>query len=527
MSDPHDNLHRELGAARTTIDVLKAKVEALYNGAESLIGRQLAAARTREAAVRQRKAVAEARAAEAERNATNLEAEVAKRAAAAKNILNHVTFGFLCIGPDLRVKNGYSVACEALLGTGNVEGGLLPELLGLTGSRLAEFSLGIEQVFDDVLPDFVTLQQVQSTFVLPGAGGTRLLRAEGRVIREGGAIGELLFTISDVTALAHAEAEAQRNRALVTILRQRDIFQLFLRETDAQLRAATLSADVDADDKFRRRVLHTLKGNAAAYGLSDLVTKIHRAEDAGIVTMESLTEIGRELATFVAENREILGIDAQSATRESWSVTAGQFDELAKVVNGGEVEIGSALQRWIERAQERSVEQMVGPLREFTEALAERLDKRVHFVLMGANETVPARLAPVFQALPLLVRNALDHGIEEPGCRGSKPPIGSVSVSVTRPTATTLELVVADDGRGIDVEALRARARDRGEEGRGSDPFVSGVSSVDLPDAGAGRGIGVSAMRAAVEGCGGVFRVESHANEGARFIMRFEESGCP
>ncbi len=527
MSEEYDQLRRELGAARTTIEVLKAKVEDLYNGAESLIGRQLAAARTREAAVRQRKAVAEARAAEAEHNAANLEAEVAKRAAAAKNILNHVTFGFLCIGPDQRVKNGYSVACETLLGTGNVEGGVLPELLGLTGSRLAEFSLGIEQVFDDVLPDFVTLQQLPNTFALPVAGGTRLLRAEGRVIREGGAIGELLFTISDVTALAHAEAEAQRNRALVTILRQRDIFQLFLRETNAQLRAATTASSADADDKFRRRVLHTLKGNAAAYGLSDLVTKIHRAEDAGVVTAESLAEIGRELATFVAENREILGFDGECATRESWSVSAAQFDELAKVASKANAEIGPQLQQWMDRAQERSVEQMVGPLREFTQALAERLDKQVCFRLMGANETVPARLAPVFQALPLLVRNALDHGIEKPECRGNKPAIGSVSVSVTRPSPTTLELVVADDGRGIDIEALRARARERGEEGRGGDPFVSGISSVDSPDAGAGRGVGVSAMRAAVEGCGGLFRVESQANEGARFTMRFEESGRP
>jgi two-component system chemotaxis sensor kinase CheA len=65
-----------------------------------------------------------------------------------------------------------------------------------------------------------------------------------------------------------------------------------------------------------------------------------------------------------------------------------------------------------------------------------------------------------------LVRNAIDHGLESPEGRrrAGKPPTGRVTVSATLRGAQ-VEVVVADDGRGLDLEALRQQARRRGLAG--------------------------------------------------------------
>jgi two-component system chemotaxis sensor kinase CheA len=124
-----------------------------------------------------------------------------------------------------------------------------------------------------------------------------------------------------------------------------------------------------------------------------------------------------------------------------------------------------------------------------------------------------------------LVRNAIDHGIELPEKRvaAGKPPGGTVRVSAAMHGAS-MEVVVADDGAGIDRDLLRRRAEARGlrvpeENDVATLVFAPGVSTATAVTELSGRGVGLDAVRAAVEGMRGNVTVTSAPGNGTRFRL--------
>jgi anti-sigma regulatory factor (Ser/Thr protein kinase) len=142
--------------------------------------------------------------------------------------------------------------------------------------------------------------------------------------------------------------------------------------------------------------------------------------------------------------------------------------------------------------------------------LAAGLDKEVGFALAMADVRVETRVAEAIDVAVLhLIRNAIDHGIEARGERRSKPERGTVTVSASQ-RGTDLEIAVADDGRGIDAQALRARAIANGLEAPIDDldlVFEPGLSTKARATELSGRGVGMDAAKTAIERVGGKIRI--------------------
>jgi chemotaxis protein histidine kinase CheA len=121
-----------------------------------------------------------------------------------------------------------------------------------------------------------------------------------------------------------------------------------------------------------------------------------------------------------------------------------------------------------------------------------------------------------------VVRNAVDHGLEtrtEPGQRGGRLTFGA------RESNGVLEVVIADNGRGIAWEDLAKKAAARGLKHTTQADlvealFADGVSTRDTVSETSGRGVGLSAVRNEVEQAGGSVTVESKRGEGTRFVFR-------
>ncbi|HET8725047.1 MAG TPA: chemotaxis protein CheA [Anaeromyxobacteraceae bacterium] len=165
--------------------------------------------------------------------------------------------------------------------------------------------------------------------------------------------------------------------------------------------------------------------------------------------------------------------------------------------------------------------------------LARRTGKQVDVVVTGAEiEVDRALLEEVSDPLLHLLRNAVDHGIETPARRiaAGKRPTGRIEVSARRERDRVV-LEVADDGRGMDPDALRRSAVARGA--------VSAEAAQALPDADAlllcclpgvstaeavtdvsGRGVGMDAVKRAVEALSGTLSIESRPGAGTRFTLR-------
>ena len=149
----------------------------------------------------------------------------------------------------------------------------------------------------------------------------------------------------------------------------------------------------------------------------------------------------------------------------------------------------------------------------------------------AAVETPPERWAPVFAALPHVVRNALDHGLEVPEERlqAGKTSCGRLTLSVAV-EGNEVVLVIEDDGRGIDWDRIRLLADQRGlpattEEDLVAALFSDGLTTRTEATELSGRGVGTAAVRQAIQGIGGEVRVESEPGRGTRFVFRAPRLG--
>jgi two-component system chemotaxis sensor kinase CheA len=128
-----------------------------------------------------------------------------------------------------------------------------------------------------------------------------------------------------------------------------------------------------------------------------------------------------------------------------------------------------------------------------------------------------------------LLRNAVVHGIEKPADRQarSKPAEGRITLSVQQ-RGNEVVLIVADDGRGFDLDALRARSSQNGRaliEGAASDDdlinlaFQPGISTAEEITELAGRGVGLDVVRQVIDTLQGRVTVKSQHNQGTIFEL--------
>jgi len=144
--------------------------------------------------------------------------------------------------------------------------------------------------------------------------------------------------------------------------------------------------------------------------------------------------------------------------------------------------------------------------------------KQVSFATTGGDVRVDADVLAIVQgALVQMVRNAVAHGIEsgEERRRAGKPAVGRVELEVVR-RGGRVAFVCRDDGRGLDLAAVRRAAEQRGALAPGTPAspealiallFKGGLSTATTLTEHAGRGIGLDIVREAAERLGG----EAHA----------------
>jgi len=154
--------------------------------------------------------------------------------------------------------------------------------------------------------------------------------------------------------------------------------------------------------------------------------------------------------------------------------------------------------------------------------------RQARLELVGESTEVDRSvLEGIAGALTHLVRNAVDHGLEDPAGRAAagKPAVGTVSVRA-REERNTLVLEVADDGAGIDVDAVRRRGVELGlvsaeqAAAAGLDlVFRPGFSTAGRITELSGRGVGLDAVRATVESLQGTVAVTTVPGAGTTFTV--------
>ena len=164
--------------------------------------------------------------------------------------------------------------------------------------------------------------------------------------------------------------------------------------------------------------------------------------------------------------------------------------------------------------------------------LARQLGKDVELALVGEETEVDkTMIEDLADPLVHLVRNAVDHGVESPDERvAAGKPAKSIVRLEARQEGDHIVLIIADDGRGMSPERIRAKAIEKGlireEEANTLDDrqslnliFLPGFSTMAQASSVSGRGVGMDVVKTNIQKLNGSVEIRSEPGKGSVFII--------
>jgi two-component system, chemotaxis family, sensor kinase CheA len=440
-------------------------------------------------------------------------------------VLDNVGQGFLTLDANARLSAERSRVVDEWFGAPR-PGASFGQYLARIDTRAAErFEVGWMLVVDGVLPPELTLDHLPQLI----SSESRVFELTYRPISQGNVLEQMIVVISDISARIEREraliAEREAMSVFKRIMSDRGVFEEFFEEASA-LAAAIIASD-ETDGEGLRRALHTLKGNAAVYGL------------------ESIAELCHAIESELERTGGVVLPDRKRELEESWGRVArlrGEFsaepcimvprEEHRALLEALEARGHSDLSAWLGSWQFEPASRRLMLLGRQIELLARRLGKgHVAIDVEPTALRLPARVwAPFWGVTSHLVRNTVDHGLEVPARRAAlgKAEQARVTLSLQRNEREVI-FSIRDDGRGIDWGAIARRARSLGlpaETPRQLEAalFALGVSSTNDVTTTSGRGVGLNAVRQVVSSLGGRIAVASELGRGTTFEIHLPSS---
>jgi two-component system chemotaxis sensor kinase CheA len=445
-----------------------------------------------------------------------------------RRVLDNVDQGFLTIGRDQRMSAERSRILEHWLGPAP-ESGLLPEYLDRAAPGFgASFQFAWDQVLDGFLPLEVAVEQMPRKLIV----GERQFRIDYKPMG-GESFEGMLVVLSDVTAAIERARLEEEEREVVNLftrlLEDRPGVLEFITETNRLL--DQVARETPSDVAISKRIIHTLKGNTALFGLDSYAKLCHQIEDEMQEARGNITAAHQHrLLDHWQRTSSKLGRFLEGVKSGDLTISETEYQEVLGAVAAGSThgQITALLEAW----SLEPVEQRLTRLAQQAESLAGRLGKLPVEIRIEPNRlrVEPDKLADVWATLPHLIRNALDHGVESPEERLASGKPGSAHVTLrTSLSPKQFVIEVEDSGRGIDWNAVRQSARKLGlpcqtplDLQRAL--FADGLSTRHEVTQESGRGVGTAAVARAVEAAGGHIDVFSERGEGTRFQLIFDAS---
>lgn len=234
---------------------------------------------------------------------------------------------------------------------------------------------------------------------------------------------------------------------------------------------------------------------------------------------------------FLEQVGELMGLEETFRYLGKRMVEAGLAEELATDLRQATEQFGhlsSFLSKGVMELRKTEARPLLQKAPRLARDVAERTGKRIEVRSAGEGIRIDKSYLELLDApLMHMVRNACDHGIDSPDERtaAGKPPVGIVEVSIVEHDES-LELRIADDGRGLDLDGLRRKAVELGLV-RADAPFGegeavamlfrSGVSTAREVSDISGRGVGMDVVKREIEGAGGRIEVRTVSGKGTVF----------
>jgi two-component system chemotaxis sensor kinase CheA len=446
-------------------------------------------------------------------------------------VLDNVAQGFITVGIDGAMSSERSAIVDRWFGAPQpgvpFSAYLEPHVEGEYGWH---FEMALEQLREDVLPVELILDQTPRRLV----GSGRIFDLAYSAIAKDDKIERLLVVISDVTTeVAHEQMERDQ-RELIALFERISVDRSGVEEFLTEVAGLLGALRAKPDPKKQRQLLHTLKGNCATYGLETYAGLAHRIESELVASEAGLTD--QQCGLLVSGWKEVIARVNKLLGGRHNDIVEIERAELEMLIERAKMDAPSAtlsrtLIDWgrepIQRRLDRLGRQAVGTARRLGKP-APRIEIDGHGIRLD-----PAGWASFWSAMVHVVRNAVDHGIEDAATRLElgKPEAGTVILTADRDQGRLI-ISVGDDGKGVDWAKVKAKAASAGlpcetRQDLVEALFADGVSTREEVSETSGRGIGLAALRQVIANLGGHIDVQSTWGRGTRFEITFDESNLP
>jgi NO-binding membrane sensor protein with MHYT domain/signal transduction histidine kinase len=470
---------------------------------------------------------------------------------AIRNLLDNADQGFLTVAADLLVGDQSSAACETILGERPTGKSIVALLCAyMPGGEQATMKGTLESVFRDCDP-FVRdlkLGLLPTEFALDG----RSLRVNYKYLADSTRLMLILTDVTQTVRLAETvERERLRLEMIVLALTEGDSFAALVNDYRKFLTAelpALLDRieDLSAPSELYGRV-HTYKGLLAQFSFHTSPRNLHEFEtrlaSKDQWTVQSVHDILGSNTLLADLNHDLecvadaLGSDFESSgrhvalsQRQLQSMETVAQDVLAKEEGRVASPPLRGLLQTLANLSKLDVKAALLLHSRAAIALAGRLEKQLAPVQIQGDDAAvsPACYTDFFRSLVHVFRNVVDHGIELPEERQllGKPADGLIVCDV-RDRGGWLEILIADDGRGVDRGALENKLAESGIErsiilalSLEDLVFREGLSSRDTASEISGRGVGLAVVKAEVDRLGGSITLETKNAVGTAFCFR-------
>jgi two-component system chemotaxis sensor kinase CheA len=480
------------------------------------------------------------------------EAEVAARSR--REFLDNSGEGFLSFGRDLIIDKEYSRECRNIFNM---------ELAGQPIARVlySQDPCG-EKVatknFNRILSeeDPYTRQLYLSLMPEEYSLGEKYVRAVYKCI----APGRMMLILTDITQQKQMETEVYNEHhrlkfVVSAVIEIRDFFEL-LEEFDAFQNQSLPGGAIPAEgpDDFSEEIyrhIHTFKGLFSQQNFIHMPQALHRAEDylsdlihTHDVTRQHLKNLlekfgcSQALAKDLEIIRNILG---QSFLAQKGQVSINRETVRALAKKAGQLlkqpyrkDFGDAVKNLLTSVialEYIDLKTLIFPHAHGAEALASRLGKQLKPIEIQGEDTkvLPDLFSPFTKTLVHVFRNAVDHGIESMDERAASQKDEAATIfCIVQKEKDSIHICIGDDGRGIDLLALKTKAVSQGLLSETQASCLDPDSTLDLlfqdrfsmkrkATEFSGRGMGLSAVRNALARLNGEAKIETMPAKGTTF----------
>lgn len=330
--------------------------------------------------------------------------------------------------------------------------------------------------------------------------------------------------ICEETASPSARKEAGRGKAESCVVASESLFTGFVRVPAKKLDSLLLKAE---ELIFLKQIAYRYLSSARE--LAEALTLPRRFSDMKD-ELDLLKKVSEQTGNYA---RIIDYIDYISALREN-CVT--ELSELIQAMEQGNREMESMIDDLIDDTKTLTLlpfSTLFAIFPRMVREISRDLGKSARLNITGGEIEIDKRiLEQIKDPMIHLLRNAVDHGIEPPEIRKErkKPETGTINVSVSQAENNSVEVIIEDDGAGIDTEALVAKAVKAGivdandadmisDEAALSLIFHSGLSTSSIITEISGRGLGMAIVRENIEKLGGKINIQNFPGRGTRFSI--------